>query len=259
MKKEIYLPILGIAAGELAMFSAHVYIGLVIHIINLQAITLALIFGNFPKGVKDVIQSLILLLQMRIINLAMPQFFTTTLLWYPLVYVVMFIPVYYIIRNQQISSRELGINIRRLYIYLPAAILIGIAMALIEFRVLHPASLITDLELSNLILISVIMFVFIGAVEELIFRSILLTRLEKIIGLKHGLLLSSALFGVMHAGYGLKNEILLAGAFGIILGYIFQKTRSFPFILIIHATANIFLFGILPILLPMLPVVSSLL
>ncbi len=248
MKKEICIPMLGLAAGELAMFFGHVYIGLAIHIINLQGITLALIFGNLSKGIKNVLQSLILLLQMRIINLAMPQFFTITLLWYPVVYGVMFIPVYYIIRNQQISSKELGIDFRRLYIYLPAAILIGIVMGLTEFRVLHPASLITDLKLPNLILISIVMFVFIGAVEELIFRSILQTRLEKVFGLNQGLLLSSALFGIMHAGYGLWNEILFAGVFGIVLGYIFQKTRSFPFILIIHGTANVLLFGVLPIL-----------
>jgi len=50
MKKEIYLPVLGLVAGELAMFSGHVYIGLAIYIINLQSVTLALIFGNFSNG-----------------------------------------------------------------------------------------------------------------------------------------------------------------------------------------------------------------
>ena len=43
----------------------------------------------------------------------------------------------------------------------------------------------------------------------------------------------------MHSGYGRIDEILFAGIFGIIIGYIFQKTRSFPFILVIHGTANV--------------------
>jgi membrane protease YdiL (CAAX protease family) len=60
-------------------------------------------------------------------------------------------------------------------------------------------------------------------------------------------LLGAALFGIMHSGYGNVDEILFATFFGAVLGYIFQKTRSFPFILIIHGTANVFLFGILPI------------
>lgn len=249
MKKEIYLPALGIGAGEFIMFSGYVYTGIAIHIMNLQAITLALIFSSFSSDIKKVLQSLLLLLLIRIINMAMPQFFTITLLWYPLIYGVMFIPAYLIINNQQITSKEIGVNFKRLQIYLPAAILIGTALALPEYSILHPAPLIESTKLSNLILITIVMFVFVGAVEELIFRSILQTRLEKVFGLRQGVLLSAILFGIMHSSYGIVNEILFAGFFGVITGYIFQKTRSFPFILTIHGTANVLLFGLFPILL----------
>ncbi len=246
MKKELYLPMLGIAAGELLMFSGQIYAGIAIHIINLQAITLALIFGNFNTDIKNALQSLILLFQIRIINLAMPQFFTVTLLWYPMIYGVMFIPVYLIIKNQNIPSKDLGMDFQRLHIYLPAAFLIGSVMALLEHYVLHPVALIGNLQLSNLVLITTVMFVFVGAVEELVFRSILQTRLEKVLGLRNALMISGILFGIMHAGYGMMSEILLAGLFGIVLGYIFRKTGSFPFILTIHGTANVLLFGVLP-------------
>lgn len=249
MKKEIYLPALGIAAGELMIFSGQVYAGLVIHIINLQAINLSLIFSNFQSDIKKVYQSLFLLLLMRIINIAIPQFFTTTLLWYPLVYGVMFIPIYLIIKNQHISLKELGLDFSRLWLYLPAAFVIGAGMAYLEYHILYPQPLIANIQFSNIVLITIVMFIFVGAVEELIFRSILQTRLEKALGLKYGLLLSGILFGIMHAGYGIINEILFASVFGIILGYLFQKTRSYPFILAIHGFANVLLFGILPIVL----------
>jgi membrane protease YdiL (CAAX protease family) len=249
MKKEIYLPAFGIAAGELMMFYGNIFIGLAIHIINLQAIALALIFSKFPSEIKNIHQSLILLLQMRIIALAMPQFFTLTLLWYPFIYGVMYIPVYLIIKNQNISSKEIGMNFSRIKIYLPSAVLIGSGMAVIEYYILQPVALIENANISNLVLISVVMFIFIGAVEELIFRSILQTRVEKVLGLNYGILISGGLFGIMHASYGLINEIIFAGFFGCVLGYIFQKTRSFPCILAIHGTANVLLFGILPILL----------
>ena len=126
-------------------------------------------------------QSLILLLLMRIVNLAMPQFFTMTLLWYPLTYGIMYIAVYSVIRNQQISYKELGFIFTRLHIYLPAAVIIGTVSAVIEYRILKPLPLIDDIGLSNLVLIAVVMFIFVGAIEELIFRSILLTRLEKVL------------------------------------------------------------------------------
>lgn len=249
MKKELYLPILGIAAGELMMFFGFIYVGLAVHIINLQAIALALIFSKFPSEIKNIHQSLILLLQMRIIALAMPQFFTLTLLWYPFIYGVMYIPIYLIIKNQNIQPKDLGINLTRFKIYLPSAVLIGAGIAAMEYYILRPAALIENIKISNLVLISLVMFVFIGAVEELIFRSILQTRFEKVLGLKYGVFISGSLFGIMHASYGMISEILFAGFFGFIIGYIFQKTKSFPFILTIHGTANVLLFGVLPIVL----------
>jgi membrane protease YdiL (CAAX protease family) len=247
IRKEIFLPILGLAAGEILMFLGHVYAGLAVHVINLQAVTLVIVFGKFPSDTKNVLQSLLLLLQMRIINLAMPQFFTLTLLWYPLIYGVMFIPVYYVTKKQKITSQDIGVDLKRWYIYLPAALLVGTAMALLEFRILHPVSMITNLQINNLLLIVMVMFVFVAAVEELIFRSILQTRLEKVFGSYKAVLLSAALFGIMHAGYGLVSEVLFAAFFGAVLGFIYLKTRSFPFILVIHGTANVLLFGVLPI------------
>jgi membrane protease YdiL (CAAX protease family) len=247
MKKEIDLPILGIAAGEIMMLSGHVYMGLALHVINLQGITLALIFGNISTEKKNLIQTLLLLLQMRILNLAMPQFFTTKLLWYPLVYGVMFISIYFVTKQQNITSKDIGIDFNRWYLYIPLALGIAAAMAMLEFKILDPVPLITNLKIQNIILISIVMFIFVAAIEELIFRSILQKRLQSIFGTNKGLLLGAALFGIMHSGYGLVVEVLFATFFGAVLGFIFQKTRSFPFILIIHGTANVFLFGILPI------------
>jgi membrane protease YdiL (CAAX protease family) len=249
MKKEIYLPVLGIGAGEIMMFFGQVYPGLAIHIINLQVLTLLLIFSEFPSKIKMIHQSLTLLLLLRIVNLAMPQFFTQTLMVYPLTYGIMYIAVYTVIRNQNISDKELGLNSKRLHIYLPSALIIGAAAALIEYSILKPVPLIENTGLSNLILIAIVMFMFVGAIEELIFRSMLLTRLEKVFDPITALLLSGTLFGIMHSGYGRVDEILFAGIFGFIIGYIFQKTRSFPFIMVIHGTANVLLFGILPIIL----------
>jgi membrane protease YdiL (CAAX protease family) len=254
MKKEIILASLGIGVGEMNIFLGDIYPGMVMHIINLQLLTLAIIFGRFSSDiengfhVKSVFQSLFLLLLLRIVNIAMPQFFTTNLLWYSLIYGVMFIPIYSIIKNQRITPEELGMNFRRLHIYLPAALLIGTVAALFERRILNPIPLIENIDISSFLMLTIVMFVFVGAVEELIFRSILQTRLEKALGVRYGILLSGVLFGIMHSSYGVLNEILFASIFGIILGYIFQRTRSFPFIVLIHGSANVLLFGILPIL-----------
>jgi membrane protease YdiL (CAAX protease family) len=198
---------------------------------------------------KNLLQSLLLLLQMRIINLAMPQFFTLTLLWYTLVYGVMYISIYYVIGHQNITSKDLGFNLDRWYFYIPMGLLIGAGMGILEFRILHPVAMIANLRLENILLIAIVMFVFVAAVEELIFRSILQTRLKYVFGTTSSILLAGALFGIMHTGYGDLMEVLFSTFFGIVLGFIFNKTKSFPFILVIRGTANVLLFGVLPILL----------
>lgn len=248
MKKEIVLASLGISVGEMNIFLGHANTGIAIHIINLQILTLAIIFGRFSSDIKNVFQSLLLLLLLRIVNIAMPQFFTNTLLWYSLIYGVMFLPIYFIIKNQKITPAELGMDFKRLDIYVPAALLIGTVAALFERRIIDPFPLIENINISSFLMLTIVMFAFVGAVEELIFRSIIQTRLEKALGLKSGILLSGAFFGIMHSSYGILNEILFAGIFGIVLSYIFQRTRSFPFILLIHGYANVLLFGLIPIL-----------
>jgi membrane protease YdiL (CAAX protease family) len=248
MKKEIYLSALGIVIGELNIFLGHIPEGIFLHILNLQIITIGLIFGSFSSDIKNVLQSMLLLLLVRLISIAMPQFFSTTFLWYPLIYGIMFLPIYLIIKNQKISLGELGLNARRMHLYFPLAILIGISFAVIEYNILDRPISIESTQISDLVIIFIVMFAFVGAAEELIFRSILQTRLEKVIGLNNGLLLTGLLFGIMHSVSGQINEILIGCLFGIVVGYIFQKTRSFPFILAINGTSNLFLFGILPIL-----------
>lgn len=244
--KEIYIPILGIVVGELMLFYGMMYYVLWIYILNLLIIILMTIFLYLDIKVKNVLQSLSLLIILRMINLSMPPLFTNTLYQYLLLYGIMFLPIYSTVKNQQISFIELGIDFRKLYIYIPIALIIGTIVAIIEFKILNPIPLIDKITFSNIIIISIVMIIFIGLIEELIFRSILQTRIEKVLGSRHSILLCGIVFGIVHASYGNISEILFASIFGIILGYIFYKTRNLPFIVSIHGSANIILYGILP-------------
>lgn len=90
------------------------------------------------------------------------------------------------------------------------------------------------------------MVFFVGLTEELIFRSILQTRLEEVLGIKEALIVTAILFGFMHSGYGTFHEILYTGFVALFIGFAFYKTRSLPFVAVLHGFINVFLFGILP-------------
>ncbi|MDY6931120.1 MAG: hypothetical protein SVJ22_04305, partial [Halobacteriota archaeon] len=138
-----------ILLGELLIFFGALSSGVIFHAINLNALILLIIslrnderllekkisstseefkletcqVGEVKKLRKQLIQSIILLLQLRILNVSMPIFFTITMYWYPLIYSPMFISLYLMIKNQNISPRSLGFTTDRLHIYIIPAVL----------------------------------------------------------------------------------------------------------------------------------------
>ncbi|MCD6208101.1 MAG: CPBP family intramembrane metalloprotease [Methanosarcinales archaeon] len=247
------LSVIAIVAGELLVFSGYITAGVAVHIINLQMIIVSMFVKreDTDQTVSDkrVLQSLLLLLQLRIINVSMPFFFTMTLYWYPMIYGPMFVAIYLILRHQNASFSDIGlasVPIDTLYYYLNFAMMLGGALALIEYRILSPDCLIPDLKITSMITLVIIMFFFVGLVEELIFRAILQTNLQQSIGVWKGLFVASVLFGIMHSGYGLAEELLFTTAAGLLIGYVYQKTGSLTFVTVIHGTINVLLFGILP-------------
>ena len=46
--------------------------------------------------------------------------------------------------------------------------------------------------------------------------------------------------------FATESEMLYAGVVGLIMGLLFYKTKSLPFVAVLHGFVNVFLFGILP-------------
>jgi membrane protease YdiL (CAAX protease family) len=242
MKKYEFLPIILILIAELFLFCSRMA-SIAVHSINILIIIGVIIL---KKDVK-LVQALSLVSLLRIVNTSMPIFFSLTIYWFASLYGIMFLPILLTIYNQQMSLREIGITFDRAYL-LPFAFLIGFGFALIEYYILAPDALILSPTFDELFKLSIVMFLFIGLVEELIFRSLLLQRLEEKIGLVKGLLLASLIFGFMHSGYANYKEILFAGFAGLVLGFFFQRTKSLPFVVLAHGFNNLILFGVLPFL-----------
>ncbi len=247
MKKYVYTSIISLMAAELLIFNGNIFQGLSIHLLNLLAMIFIVAFYYKNLDTYLVLQGLTLVTLLRVVNLAMPQFFSDTLVQYSLIYGVMFVNIFYTIKDLKISPKELGADFNKFYIYFPVAILMGIVVSIVEYKILSPEALINTLSMPNIVLISIVMIMFIGMVECMIFFSILQTRLEKLFGLRYGLILVGIMFGIMHSTYGIVNEVVFATIFGIMLSYIFQNTRSLPFIVTVLGTVNIMLFGLLPL------------
>lgn len=73
-------------------------------------------------------------------------------------------------------------------------------------------------------------------VEEFLFRGIILTTLLHKYGSKWALPISSVLFALVHIH---PAQIVIAFILGLILGYLFIKTKSLTFVILLHSVSNL--------------------
>lgn len=241
----IAIPVLFIALAELLIFAGKVKFAIWVHIGVLVGFSLSNIIVKDLK-VYRIYQALMLLPILRLVNLSMPVFFDTTLYTFIFVYGPLLIPLAIIVINQRSSFEHVGITAKNLPAYTILSIPLGFLLGLGEYLTIRTGYLIPDLSIVNLLKLTFIMVFFVGLVEELIFRSILQTRLEEALGMKEGVLIAGLLFGLMHSGYGTFYEVLYTGFVGLFIGFAFYKTRSLPFVVVLHGLVNVFLFGVLP-------------
>jgi membrane protease YdiL (CAAX protease family) len=246
-RQVLLIPILAIISAEMLIYSGHLLTGAVLHVITVLLLSLSVMWAP-GSHVSRSFQVLALLPLIRLLNISIPVFSEVTLYYFIFIYLPLLLPAYVIIKHQDRDLSHIGLTSRRLPVYIPLSILVGGIMGWGESMIIDAGNLIPDLSFASLLRLSLVMILIVGFTEELIFRSLLQTRMEDSFGKAAGLLIASLLFGVMHSGYGTFNEILYTFLMGIVLGYMFRKTGSLPLVSLTHGFVNIFLFGLIPLL-----------
>ncbi len=164
-------------------------------------------------------------------------------------YSVMFIPIIAIIAHRKMSRYDLGLTggLRLTYL-IPTGALVGVGLGIIEYAILGNNPVIPNASASELIRLSIIMIFFVALVEELLFRVLLQQPLIERSGAVVGILITSVLFGAIHAIYGNVYELLFTAGAGVVFGVAFYKTKNLPFVVTMHAVDDILLYGVLPFL-----------
>ena len=90
---------------------------------------------KFPNNEDRFFPVLLLLPLFRLLNAAMPVFFSLTLYSYPLVYAPMFLPIYLIMKERMLSLQEAGMTFKDFWLFLPLAVAVGLALGWGEYNV----------------------------------------------------------------------------------------------------------------------------
>lgn len=237
----VFLALLGIGASEAAVFYGYAEYALWGNLLTLVYCTLA------PVRFRDdasLFQALVLLPVFRLVNLGMPVFFELTIYWLPMVYAP-FIPAAYIVARSQPSVR-LSVGHRGSWLVLPVAVAASAVLGIVEYAVISPQALVPAWDTANLLLAAIVVFSFVAVVEELLYRGIVQRVFQHRLGRWSGLVVASLLFGLVHSGYGIHQELLFAAAVGFLFGLVYDYTESFPLVVLMHGVLNFVLFVVVP-------------
>ena len=241
------LAIFLILAGEGLLFAGYLVAGVGVQALNVVAVSVIVVALHGER--VQLVQALALVSLFRVVNLSFALVPTVTLYWLVAIYGVMFIPIIAVVAHRKLSRHDLGLTGGLQLTYLiPFGILVGVELALIEYRILANPALIPTYSLVWLVELSLVMIFAVALVEELLFRALLQPELVVRSGPIVGILITSIIFGAMSSSFGNYYELLFAFGVGLFFGVAFYKTKNLPFIVTMHAVNNILLFGMLPFL-----------
>ena len=102
----------------------------------------------------------------------------------------------------------------------------------------------SDLMMDTPIWIVILIAVIIGPLfEELMFRKIFMDRMSAY-GDRFAILVSAISFGIFHGNF---SQLIYATGLGLVLGYVYSKTRNVMYSFLLHALINFF--GSIPVML----------
>jgi membrane protease YdiL (CAAX protease family) len=174
------------------------------------------------------------------------------LLWYILTGIPLFLAAFLIVRTLELPRHSLGLQMpsgRGLPIDLGVAAS-GIGLGLVEWWILRPEPLVQTASIVQFLGLVLILLVFTGFLEELLFRGLIQHAATGLLGPNAGLFLTAALFAILHVGWHSLPDLAFVFAVALYFGLTVRYTRSLLGVTIAHGATNVMLFVVLPLALP---------
>ena len=180
---------------------------------------------------------------------SLPWFFINQQYLLPAVYSCILGLVLLHVYQKKLSLKQLlGFSKEKLLKYSLIGMAIGIPLGTVEYLILLPAPAFPTFEVKYLFRDMVYMFLFVGLGEELLFRGLIQQDLTKAFGWEWGLFGASLMFAVMHLTWRSIPELGFVFLAGLVLGFIYWKTKSLVAPIVAHGVNNVILVSVLPYL-----------
>lgn len=223
-------------------------IGIFSALVSVTALYLALaLLKRINWAVRETVEIICLLQIYTLLISSLPWFFISQSLLIPATYSILLALCLWQIKESNIPLEELGFRKAPLKYMIPAAA-VGIPLGVLEFQVLRPPPPTPTFSTIYFLQTLLYMHLFVGFGEELLFRGLLMSNLEKYTQPKTANLLQSLVFAILHLTWRSTIELIFVFAAGIIFGILFKKSKSLLPPTIAHGIGNTVLLSILPYL-----------
>lgn len=180
----------------------------------------------------------------RILNTSMPLALFQAVYRYVVIGIPLFIAVYLVIHLGGINRQMAGLIPGKLLIQILVGIS-GFGIGYIEFLILHPAPMINTLRWDLFIVAGIILLIFTGFLEELLFRGIFLKTAFPHLG-RNSLFYVAMIYSILRVGNLSVLDMIFALIVGLFFGWIVGRYKSILGVTIAHSIANIMLYLVIP-------------
>lgn len=207
------------------------------------------------NSLRRLLLALCLVPLVRVVGFSIPLGELRQIYWYPIIYTPLLVATFLVMRHLNIRPVEVGLTIKRQQIRSQLLLATsGVALGIAEYVILKPHPLISELTLASVILPALILIIFTGFVEELVFRGLLQKVSSGLLGDWGGIVYVSVLFAILHVGYvqGVWHctvwDVPLVFAIALFFSWIVKRTGSLVGVTLSHSLTNIGLFLVIPFL-----------
>jgi len=205
---------------------------------------------RLSQPITDCAGSLALIPLYILFTSSLPWFFISQQYLLPAVYsIILALSLLHIYQNKLSLKYIFGFRKEKLLLYTLACLAIGAVLGTMEYSILRPAPAFPTFEVKYLLRDMIYMFLFVGLGEELLFRGLLQIDLMKVFGVKGGLILASLMFAIMHLTWRSIPELGFVFVAGLVLGFLYWKTKNLVLPTIVHGANNVMLVAVLPYIL----------
>ncbi len=220
--------------------------GILLSLFLTLAIYLVIVLGKVQSPYLECIESMVLIPLYILFTSSLPWFFLQQQLLLPAVYSLILALCFWHIYEKNISLRDLGFHWKKWPKYVVWGMLLGAPLGSVEYTILRPQPTAPTFQLVYLLRDLSYMLFFVGMAEELLFRALIQTDLKRAFGWRWSLFLTSYLFMVMHLTWRSVPELFFVFTAAVVLGIMYEKTKSMVGIVVLHGVGNTFLVAVMP-------------